>query len=53
MLKNQKMTPRMHIDYFLSNNPLVIIEEIISNSPSKNKIEEWIREQEGTEKERT
>lgn len=50
MLKNQKMTPQMHIDYFLSNNPLIIIEEMINNSAQKDKIEKWIREQEETEK---
>lgn len=51
-VKNQKLNPSIKIDFFLSNNPILIIEEMIKTSGKREaEIENWIAGQEEPRKE--
>lgn len=50
MIKDQGLTPEVKLDWFVSNNPLQLIERMIQTSGKGTKVEAWIQGQKGTGK---
>ncbi len=53
MIKDQGLTPEMKLDWFVSNNPLYLIERMIDTSGKGGEVEAWIQGQKGTGKGRS
>ena len=52
MLKYQKYLPKIELQYFLSNNPIRLIQRMIEDSPKHDGIDEWLQSmEEGKRKE--
>lgn len=53
MLQFQKYIPKIELRYFLSNNPIALIQKMIEESPKQSEdIPEWINQMKSGEKKR-
>lgn len=46
MLQYQKYLPKIELQYFLSNNPIKLIQRMIEESPKHDRIDEWLQKME-------
>lgn len=50
MLKHQGISPKLELDWFLSNNPLCLVRKMIDISGREKELEDWIKAKKGTPK---
>lgn len=50
MVRNQGMSPKLDLEWYLSNNPLCLIKKMIDISSKESEIEGWIKAQKGTKR---
>lgn len=50
MIMNQGISPKLELDWYVSNNPLYLIGRMLDSSGRKAEVEGWIKSQKGTER---
>jgi len=50
MVRNQGISPRLELEWYVSNNPLCLIKRMIETSSKGSEVEGWIKAHKGTKK---